>query len=554
MLFGVDYVDPISLTRHQIKQNMRRDRQLSKSLTDTDTDEQPPDVVGGTDLNGIESIPFSSSFHWIAKRDHLCDCANGHLPLNDCFHCWEECVQQKTSSSSSMDNLMPMPGFVFCLSITDPLEVNVDRNSLEAIGYIMSFFTPKKDTIDDDEQENDQHKSHINSTKRDTYKDDGASDASPFIFDEESFPSFMQPDCIYLSGLHVSQVIIRLEAIQPTTSSNLNFRFWQFVGQSIHVEETQVDADEQFSRDVTFYVGKIEAQDFSGVCKKNLIMAGINEEHHGCEGEVVHLQCTASRVLGVSYPTLTEKTCAVHARLIQSDFPNGPVGEEAASAASRVGYVNIRMGIVDVDMDSNFINDATKMSHEAISILFGGSKKKKNKKKSVPKEDSIRSLKWLYQLSTVGGSLSYQPRIKMNIPNGTFRIRKGSEGFSFETVLQRLGIEYGSYTFDQLTAPSIVPLCSLPESLRMHILLYLDDLSSLEKVLAINSKKKSSAFLRSHAVNKQLTKLGASSSLKMKLPCKTEASRRKNALSRLHGLDTDSLERLLSMHNRSHEK
>ena len=53
MLFGVDYVDPISLTRHQIKQNMRRDRQLSKSLTDTDTDEQP-DVVGGTDLNGIE--------------------------------------------------------------------------------------------------------------------------------------------------------------------------------------------------------------------------------------------------------------------------------------------------------------------------------------------------------------------------------------------------------------------------------------------------------------------------------------------------------------------
>lgn len=547
MLFGVDYVDPISLTRHQIKQSMRRDRQLSKSLTDTVTDEQP-DVVGGTDHNGIESIPFPSSFHWIAKRDHLCDCAHSHLPLNDCFYCWEECARHKSKSSSSMGNLMPMPGFVFCLSITDPLEMNVDRNSLEAIGYIMSFFTPKKDTTDDDQQEIDQDKSHSNSTKRDTYNDDGASDTSPFIFDEESFPSFMKPDCIYLSGVHVSQVIIRVEAIQPRPSSNLNFRFWQFVGQSIHVEETQVDADEQFSRDVTFHVGQIETEDFSGVCKKNLIMAGINKEPHVSEGNVNHMPCTASRVLGVSYPLISEETCAVHARLIRSDFPKGPLGEETASAASRVGYVNFKMGMVDVDIDNNFMNDVTKMSHEAISILF----KSPKKKKSVPKGDPTCSLKWLYQVSTVGGSLSYQPRIKMNIPNGTFRMRKRSEGYSFETLLQRLGIEYGSYAFDQPTAPSIVPLCSLPESLRMHILLYLDDLSSLEKVLTIKSKKKSSVFLRSHAVNKQLTKLGASSSLKMKLPCQTEASRRQNALSRLHDLDTDSLEKLLSMRERSH--
>ena len=136
----------------------------------------------------------------------------------------------------------------------------------------------------------------------------------------------------------------------------------------------------------------------------------------------------------------------------------------------------------------------------------------------------------------------------MKIPWSKFRLRSGSEGISFESVLHKLGIEYGTYMFERAKKPSIIPLCDLTESLRMHILLYLDDLTSLEKVLNIK-KKKSSTFLRSHVINKKLSNLGAT--LLKKTRCQTEISRRNNVLGRLQSLDNDSLEALLAMHERS---
>ena len=89
----------------------------------------------------------------------------------------------------------------------------------------------------------------------------------------------------------------------------------------------------------------------------------------------------------------------------------------------------------------------------------------------------------------------------------------------------------------------------------MHILLYLDDdLASLERVLNIKKKKKASAFLRGHAVNKKLSKLGVSASMKkIKAPPvqteEEEVLRRNNALNKLKSLDTDSLVALLSIHD-----
>lgn len=544
MLFGVDYVDPISLTRHQIKENMRRER-ISKPLSD-----EASDVVNDTDQNGIQTVPFASNFHWIAQRAHRSDCANCHLPLNDCFHCWDACVQQKPMSISSMNSLMPLPGFVFCLSVADPLEVNVDRSSLEALGYMKSLLTSKKPTTDDDEQENAHDDTYANTTEGDLGKGDEAPSINPWTFDDKSFPSFMQPDAIYLSGLYVSKIIIRVEAIQSRIDSGLRFRFWQFIGQSIQCEESQVDAEEHFLRDITFHVGSVECKDFTGVCETKILVAGMHlskksDEQNFCQSEVL-LPCTASRVLGVSFPTekRINKSYAAHARVIRSDVQKVAVGEESASI-SKVGFVNLQMGMVDVNMKNTLSGDMSKAFGEASSIFTSGPKKAT---KSKPNSQGV--LNWLYQVSTVGGTLSYQPRVKMKIPESKFRARRGSEGFSFEAFLHGLGIEYGSYNFGEPLAPSIIHLCSLPESLRMHILLHLDDLTSLEKVLNIK-RKKSSAFLRSHAVNKKLSKLGVSSA-KEKIRCQTEVSRRNDALSRLQSLDIDSLEAILAMHNRSH--
>ena len=540
MLFGVDYVDPISLTRHQIKAKMKRD-QISKPLSSDD--------VNNTDKNGIQSIPYASNFHWIAQRAHRSECTSCHLPLNECFYCWNECVHQKPITDSPMNEQMPLPGFVFCLSMSDPLEVNVDRNSLEALGYLKSLLISTNGQSSE-KMENPHHQKteDVNAINivSGRYIDDVPNKMSSWDFDDKSFPPFMQPDAIHLASLHVSKLIVRVEVIQPRLHSSLRFRYWEFVGQSIQLEQSQVDADEHFLRDVTFHVGSMECKDFTGVCERNLFRAGIDTsttaDTRRSEGEVL-LPCTASRVLGVSYPTANKPltSYAVLLRLIQSDFP-----EESAST-SGVGYVNLRMGTVDIEVNDTLVGDISKASNEATSILFHSGSKTSDVEK--PIHDSKSTLKWLCQVSTVGGTISYQPIIKMKIPWSKFRVMSGSEGISFESVLHKLGIEYGTYMFERAEKPSIIPLCDLSESLRMHILLYLDDLTSLEKVLNIK-KKKSSAFLRSHVVNKKLSNLGATLPTE-KARCPTKISRRNNALFRLESLDIDSLEALLAMHEHS---
>jgi len=543
MLFGVDYVDPVSLTRHQIQKENMRLEQMRKSEAD-----ELSDVASGTDSNGIQSIPFASNLHWMAQRAHRSDCPNKHLPLNDCFFCWDKCVQQ--SSPSSMNNQMPLPGFVFCLSMTDPLEVNVDHSSLEALGYLKSLFTPNK-PVAEKQEENAQHEKdeYANGMKSNPGQDDeGPSSSgivSPCAFYDKSFPSFMTPDAIYLSGIHLSKLIVRVEAINPSINNGLKFRFWQFIGQSIHLEHTQVDSEEQRMRDLTFYVGRVEVKDLAGVCERNLVVAGTDLEIEPSSSEnMALLPCTASRVLGVSTEQLY-KPYATHLRLVQYDAEQ----EVIAVPPTKVNYLDIQVGVFDVDVDDTLPREILKTYGEVSSMIFRKPRKAKTSNtKSKPKQK--QTSKWLFHISTKGGTFSYNPRIQTQVPESQIQLRKGSEGLSFETFLHGLEVKYGSYNFEQPVPPSIRNLCALPETLRMHILLYLDDLTPLERVLNIR-KKKQSTFLRSHAINKKLTqqlvKLGGSSAKEK--GC-SEATRRINALSRLQSLDVESLEALLAINDK----
>ena len=293
----------------------------------------------------------------------------------------------------------------------------------------------------------------------------------------------------------------------------------------------------------------MECKDCSGVNEKSLLTAGIDSDTRidsGTMGDAneVHLPFSAARVLGVHPFSAVDKqsnSYAAHMRFIRSDVPS--------ILAPKVRYVNLQTGMVDVDLDATLSGDISTASSEAKSIIFGsGSSTKAKKSKSNTKSDSCDS-HTLIQVSTKGGTLSYKPKIKMKIPESKYRMRNGADsGTSFETFLRELRVEYGSYAFEQHTPPSIMHLCSLPESLRMHILLYLDDLTPLERVLHIK-RRKSSAFLRSHAVNKSLTKLALSA--KDMVHSQTDAIRRRNTvLSQLQSLDVDSLEALLAMHGR----
>ena len=109
-----------------------------------------------------------------------------------------------------------------------------------------------------------------------------------------------------------------------------------------------------------------------------------------------------------------------------------------------------------------------------------------------------------------------------------------------------------------MIAPPIRPnpsLASLPEEVRFNILLFLgnDSMRSLERAVKLRNKAKED-FLRAHNINKRLTKIHSKYLLKfldhgdveesLVLERQMEKSRRRDLLTRLMSLDTDTLDGL----------
>ncbi|KAL3799729.1 hypothetical protein HJC23_010379 [Cyclotella cryptica] len=532
MLFGVDYVDPISLTRHQIRERMKRER-----LEYTTTNKSRID----TDANGIQHIPFASNFHWISQHAHRKDCSSIHLPLNECHHCWNACLLKDSDDDSPMDGKMPLPGFVFYLSVVDPLELNIDRNNLEAISYVISLFSDNQASCQraTEVDANTQHLIQSSQMKKTVSKEKSCQD------EDDSFPKLMQPDSTYLSGIHLSKVIVRVHAMRPLPhdDSGLHFRYWQFLLQSLCLEEQQIDSDEMSIRDMTCHAGRIECTDFLGVCERHLLIAG--SQHH------FRLPFTASKVLDVSLPVVLD-SCALHARLIVCGY--GKANELGnVSSTPNTAFVDVKAGSTDINIDSNLFTEISSSTCEAMLILFPESReeKKKTQNTATPTDantqcNSRKELSWLFQILTKGCRVSYYPVIRLNIPETDFSGKFGSGGLSFDTLLKGLGLKYG---LQKQSSPEQFPLCSLPETLRMHILVFIDDLSPLERVLNIHSKKNVSIFLRSHAINKKLTAMKDSRE-KAVSKCQKNGNRREILLKRLLELKDDALENLLTAHHK----
>ncbi len=251
MLFGVDYIDPASITRHANKQKI-----LVKQMTAPTVDKlkaSERNVVS----NGIESIPFSSNFHWLAQNCHRSGCTTSYIPLEECVQCWNTCLEKPTSSST-MDTLMPLPGSVFSLSITDPIEMSVDRNHLDAVGYLLSIFKSTTNPNKSDEAEEDKMPAQGEVGLPQHIK-------TPFEnLNSDSFPSYMQPDSIYISAIHILKLTIRIHTLRPLPENDfgLRFGFWELNATSICCEDQQVDSDELQLRDMTYYIGSLKCLEY----------------------------------------------------------------------------------------------------------------------------------------------------------------------------------------------------------------------------------------------------------------------------------------------------
>eukprot|EP00984_Skeletonema_dohrnii_P005832 scaffold2059_cov129-Skeletonema_dohrnii-CCMP3373.AAC.6 len=545
MLMGVDYIDPATFTRHANKQKMLIEQRTTIAASDKLAASER-----NVDSNGIESIPFSSNFHWMAQNCHRSGCPTSLTSLEECAWCWNACSEKPTSSTATNDTVMPLPGSVFSLSITDPIEISVDRNHLEAVGYLLSMFISTSKKPNQSKDANTQTIQNNASEEEDPHLTTSPDES----FDSDSFPSYMQPDAIYISDIHILKLTIRIHALRPRPEGDfgLRFGFWELNATSICCEDQHVDSDEMQLHDATFHIGSLQCLEYKGTCEHSIVTVGhatgLPVKSPSGQNDV-YVASAASQILEIPLSTAfdvgTDPSYALHARLI---YRVGP--KDGKQRKKQNGFVSLKTGTFDVDMDHSLIGGITSAVNETKLVLLGekdaAATKPKKGKIAPPKKLKAKPL-WLLQFATKGGNLSYQPLVKVKLPASRYHAKKGTDGFSLNTFLNGLGVEYGQSLLETPTPKSLAPISILPESIRLHILLYLDDLTPLEKVLKIKRKKKTSAFLRSHAVNKKLSKLQPA--FNRKISVEDETHRRNDLLSRLQSLDVESLEALLAIHD-----
>ena len=109
---------------------------------------------------------------------------------------------------------MPLPGLVLYFAITDPIELNIERQGLEAVNTLKSLFVPgSTGTSQDAKTDNDGSDATSISGER-TICEAKGHDATAGDAAENTFPSSMKPEAVHVVGVHIANVCLRLQAMK----------------------------------------------------------------------------------------------------------------------------------------------------------------------------------------------------------------------------------------------------------------------------------------------------------------------------------------------------
>ena len=293
----------------------------------SDEEDQPWVLPGATeyvtDMNGIQRCGVSSSFHRVSRGLRPTVCDKEHLPCEYCADCWDSIPG--TSKMNPLDASTPMPGFVLHMSTRDPLEVNLDRPTLETIALLLRAFKkgpPESPDLVSDQSEVGfkeegsengfeeladksqrstlSHFSH-GSTRNNSEvprekmskqqsnfhrnylsKSGSNSIASADIADagiDSSYPPYMQPEKVQVLGVHISDVKFRIHVLcsDGRPDNRLSFCYWDMNAKCLTMDIQQSSATERPFRDVRIDVGYFTADELCGIEKKQLVSLGLRQ-------------------------------------------------------------------------------------------------------------------------------------------------------------------------------------------------------------------------------------------------------------------------------------
>lgn len=591
--------------------------------------------VNHIDAHGIQSCKVPSSFHRVSRGMLLKSCKDCmQLPSDVSDLCWEVPLKSNVKEESSLDSSIPMPGLTLQISIRDPLEINVDRRNIESIGLIKSLFTnpasPKP--ADDNHPKKEIETGHSASETVALQSGDATQTSTTStgffssllyakpeetIYEEEmpedSFESFMQPESISVMGIYLADTNIRVQVMQEGEGDcrNLTFCYWQITTKCLTIDrQTLVSPEKSFS-DLKLDVGRLVWDEYQGTSIKSLVSLGLqhlDDNRKRCDSSSSissmiddHTEnrapwpSTACALLDIrppieSLPYKSREGHGLQLRLVSVPSSN----ESDVDLVSR-SNLYVRLGLTTIDSKWAIKNEVSVTIREIMKILFGpkealsrttdnipehGDEKNGTNDATESKEENqesespqARSL-MTYTIQIDSGNISLPPCIEVKMPMTRFSGERSSlAGFSIESLLGNIDFAYGAREpKTQRHPPLLLHIAGLPESVRLHILLCLKDLSPLE--VALNVKKEKNPFRRIKSVDKailktakKITKKASNTTSKKKSSnghfssfpsprgsLMDSANRRQKILTEIMKLDDTELTKLWSVHQRYQKK
>ena len=573
MLYGVDYIAP-----GPPPPLPPLNRQLSGGITKKAT---------GTDLytidqNGVQSCKITSAFHKVARGLTPILCKKNHLPGDSCPYCWENSARPNSYSEHPLDSSTPLPGIVFHLSLNEALEVNVDRGCLEVLGNLQSLFTKKVESSKTPPTSTaDVNRPDVNKEEeeRGTKKWSFGRTVSKKESLKDAFPSYMLPENIEFMGAHLSKIVVRLHVMQSDGRDDTrgSFRFWEAVANCITVDFQSMNTKPKVFNDVRVGLGYFSTTEFRGTEHKKFVCLGLPQaasfESDPLPGSAPKVKSksnwpsTASVLLHVSVPAESEQYESTDSHGIQMRYVS--LDTKSSSAHTERACVNVRLGKATVDAKFSAINDVMSILDQSMLLIFGKAESPVSAETKQQKEASVQAAVecgvpatslMQYKVQIDGGILGLDPLVQVRFPSTKFGGESTAEnGLFFETLLKQVEVEYGKRAVKPMSTRqslSLAQIASLPESVRLRILLLLKDLTPLEKALKVS--KESNSFLRCRAVNKAIVQYGTRPIKPVVKPRKKRVEfkpmPRQDILNALMKLDDTGLGELWKMHQASLQK
>ena len=137
------------------------------------------------------------------------------------------------------DEVMPLPGLVLYFAITDPIEVNIERQGLESLNSLKTLFSPgtsqdAKIGIDETDSASIANGQIVA----------GEAEGTPNDSEENGFPSFMKPEAVHIVGIHLASVCLRLQAMKSDgiKEDGLAFTYWEMQLGALTVDSQNLNA------------------------------------------------------------------------------------------------------------------------------------------------------------------------------------------------------------------------------------------------------------------------------------------------------------------------